>query len=189
MGVADSSGARIPEPNGVTPVGLKRRTRVPTVGAVWGPRGAFGGLDVDQDSNARGRNGRAIEVDGAMELGMRRKFGVDARAAEEIECEFSLGQEPIPKVQGKVLVDTAQAGNKMVLERADGAFGGIASVQSWRHKLEVNGFVPEKLFERGGALIVQAVQLGPQASGDKAGVQDLERRENAWASAAAHCFD
>jgi hypothetical protein len=41
-------------------------------------------------------------------------------------------------VQGKGLVDAAEAGDKVVLERADGPFGGVASVNSRGNKLEID---------------------------------------------------
>jgi hypothetical protein len=37
-----------------------------------------------------------------------------------------LGQEFIPEVQREMFVNAAEAGDKVVLERADGTFGGIA---------------------------------------------------------------
>jgi hypothetical protein len=33
--VADAGGPCVPEPDGVTPVGFKRRADVPTIGAMW----------------------------------------------------------------------------------------------------------------------------------------------------------
>jgi hypothetical protein len=37
-----------------------------------------------------------------------------------------LGQEFIPQVQREMFVNAAEAGDEMVLERANGTFGGVA---------------------------------------------------------------
>ena len=38
-------------------------------------------------------------------------------------------------MQWEVLVDAAKAGNEVVLERADGAFGSVAAMDAWWDKL------------------------------------------------------
>ena len=52
----------------------------------------------------------------------------------------------IPQVEREVFVDAAQSSNEMILECADGAFGGIAAMNAWRGELKINRFVAEKLF-------------------------------------------
>ena len=57
-----------------------------------------------------------------------------------------------------MFVNAVQAGNKMVFERADGTFGGVAPGNTGgTSKLEVNAFCNEKGFDGGGALIVKAM--------------------------------
>jgi hypothetical protein len=70
-GVAQSGGAGVPQPDCVTPVRFKGRPDVPAVRPVGRPRGAFGGFDMDKDADAGRGQGRPIEVDGAVKLGMR----------------------------------------------------------------------------------------------------------------------
>jgi hypothetical protein len=45
----------------------------------------------------------------------------------------------------------------VILEGADGAFGGIAAVDARRGELEVNFFFSEELFQGVGALIVESL--------------------------------
>ena len=56
------------------------------------------------------------------------KVGVDVRGSEEIQGEEGLRQETVPEMEGKVGVCTAESGNEMILEGADGAFGRVASM-------------------------------------------------------------
>ena len=82
-----------------------------------------------------------------------------------------------------MFVDTAKAGNEMVFERPDGAFGGIAMMDTGRGKLKVDVLVAEELFERLGALVVQALELGTMAGGAEAGVENFESRQDGGAGA------
>ena len=67
----------------------------------------------------------------------------------------------IPQVEREVFVDAAETSNEVIFERADGAFGGIAAVDSWWGKLKVNFFFAEELFQSFGAFIVEALEVGP----------------------------
>jgi hypothetical protein len=49
-------------------------------------------------------------------------------------------------VEREVFVNAAKASNEVILEGADGAFGGIASVDSGRGELKINFFFAEELF-------------------------------------------
>jgi len=44
-----------------------------------------------------------------------------------------LGEEVIPKVNGKVFVSTAETGNEVIFEGANGTFSSIASVDMGRY--------------------------------------------------------
>ena len=49
-------------------------------------------------------------------------------------------------MEREVFVDAAQASNEVILEGADGAFGGIAAMNAWWGELKINHFVAEELF-------------------------------------------
>ena len=49
---------------------------------MWGPHGAFVGKFVNEDANAGWRKGGAIEIEGAMPLGVGGEFGIESRAAK-----------------------------------------------------------------------------------------------------------
>ncbi len=89
--VANTRATGVPEPHGVTPIGLEGGARVPSISAVGRPRGSFGGFDMNEDSNPGWGNRSTIEVDDAVELGMRGQPWIDPRTAKEVEREFSLG--------------------------------------------------------------------------------------------------
>jgi hypothetical protein len=59
----------------------------------------------------------------------------------------------------EVFVNTAQACNKVLLKRANGAFGSIALVHTWGSELEGDMFVMHEVLQDGGALIVQTLEL------------------------------
>jgi hypothetical protein len=60
-----------------------------------------------------------------------------------------------------MFVHAAEAGNEVVFECADGAFGGVATVDAGRRKLEIDVFLAEELFQGVGAFIVEALEAGP----------------------------
>jgi hypothetical protein len=84
-GVGDAFGARIPQPNAVATVGIKGWASVPAVQSMSRPGGAVGGFFVNEDADARWRDGSAIEIVAAMELGVGGELWVEAGAAEEVE--------------------------------------------------------------------------------------------------------
>ncbi len=67
-------------------------------------------------------------IKGAVALSVCLQFGVDARAAEQIERRFRLGEEFVPQVKGKIIINTAESRNEMVFERAYSTFGGVAAM-------------------------------------------------------------
>ena len=64
----------------------------------------------------------------------------------------------IPQVEREVFVDAAQSSNEMILEGADGAFGGIAAMNAWWGELKGNFFFAEELFQRFGAFVVETLE-------------------------------
>ena len=61
-------------------------------------------------------------------------------------------------MEREVFVDAAKASNEVILEGADGAFGGIAAVDSWWGELKVDMFFAEELFQGFGAFIVETLE-------------------------------
>ena len=91
-------------------------------------------------------------------------------------------------MQREILVDAAETGDEMVFERAYRTFCGVAAMKRWWDQLVIDSLVAEKRFEGCRAFVVEAVQLGPQPSGDQACVKDLEGGEDARAGATSHGF-
>ena len=116
---------------------------------------------MDDYGDARWSNRGPIEVKVAIKLGPGRELRVEAGATEQIQGEDSLGDEAIPQVEGKELVHTAETSNEVIFERADGAFGGVSTVDAGRRKLEVDVFRMEKLLQGLSAFIVKALEAGP----------------------------
>jgi hypothetical protein len=76
-------------------------------------------------------------------------------------------------VEVKVFVNTAGAGNEVVLLGVDGAFHCIATMHARWSKLEVGRFITKELLKGGGALIVEALELGTEAGGREGGMECL----------------
>ena len=77
-----------------------------------------------------------------------------------------MGDELVLEVDGKVGVHRAEAGNEMILIRADGSFGGIDTVIVGFYLLEVGTSGQDLAFERfGGSIVQDVLELGFQAMG------------------------
>jgi hypothetical protein len=61
-------------------------------------------------------------------------------------------------MNGEMFVDTAEARNKMILERAYGTLSSIAPMYSWGYDLEVDVIGMHKFFENFGAFIVKSLE-------------------------------
>ena len=92
---------------------------VPVVDAVTGPGAADGRGFMDKDSSAGWCKGRVIEIVEAVELDFVRKAWVDARWPENIECGCRLRNEAAPQMDGKIGVNTGQAGTEMKFPSVD----------------------------------------------------------------------
>jgi hypothetical protein len=68
-------------------------------------------------------------------------------------------------MQREVFIDAAKPGDEIILERADGAFGGVATMQSRGHELIVDLLVGEKCFEGCGTFVVEALEVRLEAGG------------------------
>ena len=95
---------------------------------------------------------------------LRGELGVEPRATQEIECGHGLRNEAIPEMQRKMLIDAAEAGDEMILESPNRAFGRVAAVDARRDKLESDRFVGEELFERRGTFIVETLESRAKTS-------------------------
>ena len=78
-------------PDTIALVMVEGWAKVPSICTMRGPSLGGGGFFVDNDADSWGCEGCACEIEGTLELGIGREFGVEARGAEEIEGEFGLG--------------------------------------------------------------------------------------------------
>jgi len=76
-------------------------------------------------------------------------------------------------VQWKILVNAAEASDEMILERPDGSFSGVATVNAGWDELVVNTLIGHELFERIRTFVVEALEARAKASFAELGVHDL----------------
>ena len=93
---------------------------------------------MDQYTNAGGRQRCPIKIEMAIDLSLRGQFRINARAAQEIEGKLGLREQFVPEMQWKVFIHTAQARDKMILERANGAFSGVAAMETRWYELIID---------------------------------------------------
>jgi hypothetical protein len=58
-----------------------------------------------------------------------------------------LGQEAVPKMEREVLIGTAKTGNEVIFEGLDGAFSGVAGMDTGWDKLEIDFLLLHAGFE------------------------------------------
>lgn len=155
---------------------------------MWCPCAPVGWFFVDEDFDSRRCNGSPVEIESSMDLGPSGEFWVDAGAAEEIEGQDALRKESVPQVEREICVGGAQRGDQMIFERADGALGGVASMNSGWDELEVDGFVFHELFHLVGALVVEALDFGLKACLDEAGMDEFVGSEDGGSCPVWHGF-
>ena len=80
------------------PIMVKGGAKVPGVDGVGGPCAPDGGFFVHKYFVSRGRHCSGIEVVESIEEGVSGKFWVEARGAEEIQCDDRLRKEAVPLV-------------------------------------------------------------------------------------------
>jgi hypothetical protein len=125
-------------------------------------------------ASARGAEGGTVKVKRTVDLCPSGQFWVNTRSTEEVERKLRLWNKAVPKVEGEFGVDATEASDKMVLERADGSFCGIPSMDARGYKLIVHVFFLEKILENSGAFVVEALQARAKASFDEACMDGLE---------------
>jgi hypothetical protein len=84
----------------------------------------------EDEGSGRGPWG-AVDVEGAVDLGVGGEFGVDSRASQKVEGDVGLWNQAAPQVHSKVGVAAAEDGDEVVLGSADRSLGGVASVDAW----------------------------------------------------------
>ena len=83
-----------------------------------------------------------------------------------------MSDEAVPDMQREVWVTAAQAGNEVILVSLDFLFYVVGAMQVWGHELELDTSLAYKRFESAGALIVQNLVLGGEATVGEVGVED-----------------
>ena len=135
-------------------------------------------FDMGQHTNSRRSNGGPIKVKVSVNLSPGREFWIDSGSPHQIEREKTLGEEPVPQVHGELGVNTAKASNQMVLESSDGAFSGIAPVDTRRDQLVININVSHVSLEYIRALVVQSLETRAETGLDKIADTPLVGLEN-----------
>lgn len=158
----------------MTAIVVEGGTDVPAVKCVRGPSATIAGLDVDEHFGAGWSKRGAVVIERAMDLGPSGESRIDSRSSEQVQGEDGMGHQPVPKMERKVGVSAGKASDKMILERADGTFSGVGSVDARGNKLEVDVLLVHEFLQNAGALIVEALELGSQASMDEAVVDGFE---------------
>ena len=70
-------------------------------------------------------------------------------------------------MKGEIGICGAEAGNEVILEGTNGAFGGIAAVHMGRNQLEVDVFSAHELFENVRGFVVKTLQDWTAASSNE----------------------
>ena len=102
----------------------------------------------------------SVEIECTVEGLVGRETRVKPRRPQQVESDYGLRDQSIPKVHREVWIARRQSCNQVRLERLDRAFGGVRSVQVWGHQCERNALLLEVLYESLWALIVQELYLG-----------------------------
>ena len=84
---------------------------------------------------------------------------VDARGARHVQGVLCLGQSLVPQLRWEVFGRGAEARDKMVLERLDGAFSGVDVMFVRWNKMPFDVIVAEVLGCGGGCFIVEYVKF------------------------------
>jgi hypothetical protein len=138
--------------------------QIPSFLSVNGPRASFFGRLVHDDASAQRSEWLRVEIEGAIEVRLRRETWIQARCAKKVYCCGGLWQDAIPQSHWKKLVGCAQACHEVIFERLYGTLGGVAMMCVWRHELEVNVFVSDCSFECVGGFVVELLQEGFEAT-------------------------
>ena len=74
-------------------------------------------------------------------------------------------EDAVPKIEWEIAVCAAEAGDKVVFERADGAFGCVSSMDMGRGELEVHLGAVHELLQGFGGFIVESLEAWSEAAG------------------------
>jgi hypothetical protein len=141
--------ACIPDPYGVTVVGVESAGAdvPPPVAGVGGPKWCVAGLFVGEKTSTRRSQRSAVVIRETVELGVGQELWIKVGALKKIDGDESLWKKAVPEVNGEVFVGTSEAGDGMIIcERANGALGGIATMEVGRYELEVDTFGAQNFF-------------------------------------------
>ena len=126
MGGITRSVRRIPcecaTQNSVAAVVLRCRAYVPAIDAVWHPGTAFRGRFMQEKFGAGGSKSRFDIIKGSIEERFDQDPGIDPRGKQKIESCGGKRNQSAPQMHGKVGMDTAQSGERVIFERANGLF-------------------------------------------------------------------
>ena len=145
--------------NAVATVVLRIHANVPAVSAVQRPGAAFLRCFVQENFIARGCERCFIIVKGSVEESFSRELWVDPRGAQKIEICGGERNQVAPQMHGKVGMDTAHSGKKLIFERADGLFRRICAMGVGRDDLERNFVVTQVFFYGVGEFVVHDVHF------------------------------
>ena len=93
------------------------------------------------------------------------------RKAEEVQCQSGLRHLSVPQVQWKIWVAAANTCDQIVLERLDGPFSSVGSMQLGRGELEGDSLFSHEGLESCGVFIVESLENGSQALVGELGVK------------------
>jgi hypothetical protein len=130
----------------VARVVLGSSAKIPSVNAVKSPGAADSRGFVDKDFGAWWRKRCSIVVEGAVELRLPQKFGVDLRGLQKIESSSGVLDETTPEVESERWIGTTETGNEVVLPSANRFLGGVGAMKVGRNKLEINACGMHKCF-------------------------------------------
>jgi hypothetical protein len=188
-GVSNAFGSGAGNPYAVAAVMVEGRTKVETGDGMRGPGVAVGWFFMDEDTCARRGQGRAVVVEGAMDLGIGRETGIDAGPTKEVEADECLWEKTIPEMEGKVRVRAAKASNEVIFERANCAFGSIAAVDARWGKLVIDVLGLHVVLEGGGGFIVKLLEVGLETVRGEEGGAALVGSKDGGSGAAGHGLD
>ena len=71
-------------------------------------------------------------------MGFRQQSWIETGRAEEVGCQGGMLDEAVPEMQRKFWVETAQAGDELILVSLDCSFCGVGAMKLWGHELKLD---------------------------------------------------
>ena len=147
----------------VATIVFQGRTNIPTNFPMCTERGASIGGSVGNDLSTQGGKRSAIEVELTEQRCMSRERRMYPRRTEQVESQRCLRKETIPFGERELGVDGAKNGDKMILERPNGTFGGIDTMFFRWNTLELDLVLGESILEILRTLVVKNMEIGRMA--------------------------